>query len=176
MSGLKIDLMGNVVLTQHEIDQRVIAEIRRKYTPDDEFKLARISLGAQMGRYQPTAAEQAEIDAFEQHVLAARAAGQRMAKDNDLLRRTLELEKAQARLAQPPLDPQAKDANGKLLYPDVPEIDPVTGKPTGNMLPNPAIVQDQDERAAAQAVVNAAAQDAIGLAAQRAAAQKAVGA
>ena len=167
MNGLQVDLMEDHVYTNDEIKQRVVAVIRSKYSENDELKLARITIGAQMGRYTLSAAEQAEIDAFEQHVLAARAAGQQMVKDNDLLKRTLEYERAQQRLAQPPLDPQATDANGNLLYPDVEEIDPITGKPTGKMLPNPEIVRDQNERTAAQAVVNAAQQDAIDLAAQR---------
>jgi hypothetical protein len=57
------------------ISERMIAQIRAKYTVDDELFLARISVGALMGTYSPSADEQARIGAYQIDVEAAREWG-----------------------------------------------------------------------------------------------------
>lgn len=46
------------------ISERMVQKIRAQYTVDDELYFARISLGALMGLYAPSAAEVAATQAF----------------------------------------------------------------------------------------------------------------
>jgi len=153
-----IDLMGNTVWTDAQIDKRVVALIRQKYSANDELKLARIGLGKQLGIYTPTPEEEAEFQAFAAHVLACREIGKQARLDNDLLRRTIAYEKAIRRLAEP--------------VPDAPEMI-TTLDEDGNevVVENPILVRDANERAQAQAIIDTAAQDVLDLAAKREAAR-----
>ncbi len=57
------------------IAQRVIERIRSKYSPDDELFFARITVGQQMGLYQISPGEIAEVEAFKDWVESAREWG-----------------------------------------------------------------------------------------------------
>ena len=57
------------------ISERVIERIRDRYTYDDELYFSRITIGQQMGLYQMTAAEVAEVQEFGAFVEAARQWG-----------------------------------------------------------------------------------------------------
>jgi phage gp36-like protein len=57
------------------ISERVIERIRDRYTYDDELYFTRITIGQQMGLYQMTAAEVAEVQEFGAFVEAARQWG-----------------------------------------------------------------------------------------------------
>lgn len=57
------------------IASRMIDKIREKYSVDDELFFARIAGGAGLGRYDITAGEQAELDAYQAHVEAVRTWG-----------------------------------------------------------------------------------------------------
>ena len=155
-----IDLHSSNIFTQHEIDSRVVDIIRQQFSADDEFKLNRILQGAALNRYTISPEEQAEVDAFETCVLAAVEEGRQATADNALLQATLEYEQAEARLANPALDPLAVDEAGELLYPDVDDG-------TGTTLDNPALTGDVTEREAAQAIVDAASAEVLALVAER---------
>jgi len=165
-----IDLMSDDVFTSHEIDARVVSIIRQKYTLEDEQKIARIAVGALQKTYTPSASEVALIAAYQVDVEAARAIGAQAAKDNALLADTIAYEGAEARLAEPIKKATDKDADGNLLYPDVEEMD-ANGKPTGKMLPNPALAEDKAERAAAAKIKKGTSAAAKALAADRIPAQ-----
>jgi len=149
-----IDLMGNVTFTPHEINNRVVAIIRQRYSLEEEQKIARIAVGALQKTYTPTIAEKKLIADYQVYVEAARATGSQMSADNALLINTLAYEQAVARLAKSAKQATDKDADGNLLYPKVDELDPITGKPTGKKLTNPAIIQDKVEREAAQTIIS----------------------
>lgn len=165
-----IDLMGNDVFTSHEIDARVVSIIRQKYTLEDEQKIARIAVGALQKTYTPSASEMTLIAAYQVYVEAARAIGAQAAKDNALLADTIAYEGAELRLAEPIKKATDKDADGNLIYPDVEELDQ-NGKPTGKMLPNPALAEDKAERAAATNVKKGASAAVKTLVADRVAAK-----
>lgn len=57
------------------IAQRMIDKIREHYSVDDEFFFARIAGGAGLGRYEIPESEQAELDAYQQHVESVREWG-----------------------------------------------------------------------------------------------------
>jgi len=154
---IKIDLYGNLTLRDEQINKRVVSIIRQRFSQEHETKLTRMSIGALMTPplYTLTPADQADIDAYHKHVLSAIAIGKQAKQDNALLIDTLRHEEAVARLALPAKKATDKDADGKLLYPKVDELDPNTGKPTGKKLVNPAITEDKAERATAQTTVKA---------------------
>ena len=57
------------------IAQRVIERIRERYSVDDELFFARITVGQQMGLYQMSPGEIAEVEAFKDWVESAREWG-----------------------------------------------------------------------------------------------------
>lgn len=99
-----IDIMGNLVWTEAQIDARVVAMIRSRYGVDDELRLARITIGNLSGLYTATAGEMAEVAEFQAHVLACREAGRQAHADNVMLRGAIDYEMAMARLQQPSRD------------------------------------------------------------------------
>ena len=118
-------------------------------------------------------ADKAQVAAIGAALATAESGYNTEVSDNAKLATVLEYEAAVTRLAEPVESSTDKDADGNLLYPDVPELDPTTGKPTGKMLLNPAIVTDKAERKAATAVKTAATAATVKLAADRDASRKA---
>jgi len=181
-----IDLMGDVVWTPAQIKRRVTDLIRQKCGVEEELQLVRIMVEEQRG-YTPTAEESAAITAFAAHVQTCQAAGDQADADNILLASAIEHEKAVRRLARYRLadgrhEQLAQDAvidpeTGEEISPAVPYLPAIEPLPAlvdsvdedGKMIqiPNPAIVKDDAERAAAQAVIDATGAGALDLVAQR---------
>ena len=139
-----IDLLGDTIWTDAQINRRVVDLIRQKYSENDELKLARIAIGQQRGVYTPTEAEEIEITTYQTHVLACRELGRRARAENDLLRQAIEYERAKRRLLQAPLDPA--------IYPDVPKFDG-KGDQVGTTT-HPELIRDAKERARARKVID----------------------
>ena len=101
MQGLVVDLMGSEVPSDRQIAKRVVAQIRSQFSISDEQKFSRIMHGVVSGRYEASADEMADIDAYEAHVLTAKALGAQALVDRDALSAAIAYEQAQTRLAQP---------------------------------------------------------------------------
>ena len=140
-----IDLTSNKVWTDEQINRRLQSAIRSRVSLEDEMKAARLGRKA-----KPTAADKAHIKRVDDHIAACIAGVAAVQADNALLRETLAYETAEARLAEPVLDPLAKDDEGNPLYPEVEAVTP-DGISMGDFFPNPAITKDADERAEAEA-------------------------
>ena len=145
-----LDLMGNTVWTEAQIAKYIVSLIRQSYSENDELYLARISLGKLMGIYTPTAEEEAQIGPFQTYVEACRTTGNQMRQDNDLLRRTIEYENALKKIESPV---PAVDATITIIDESGNEV----------TVDNPVLVQDAEERIAAQAIIDAVTQDVLDL-------------
>lgn len=145
-----IDMMANDVWSEADIVNRTEAMIRSGYPPNVEAIINRKATGAALGQYVLSADEQAEIAAYSATSEAARQAGNAARADMALLRKVLDHEAAQRRLALPavtePATATGTDENGEAIE-----------------VANPAIAQDEAERAAAQAVIDAADQATLDL-------------
>jgi len=157
---MNIDLMGSTTPTDSDIANTMQMQIDRKYTAAQREQI--VARG--------TAAEKGALTKFFQSMSKLKL---QTVADRDLLVATLEHEQAVARLAEPVLDPLAKDADGNLLYPDEPVLDAL-GKATGKILSNILLRMDADERKDAQAVVDAATPETLALVAKRKAARDAI--
>jgi len=162
-----IDLTSDKVWTDDQINRRLQAVIRSRVSQDDEMKAARLGRKA-----KKTAADKAFIQSVDDHISASIAEAKAISADNSLLRSVVEHEQAVVRLAEPALDPLAKDADGNLLYPDVPVMDTVTGQATAKTTTNPALTLDASSRKDAQAIIDRAAPETLALVAKRKAARE----
>jgi hypothetical protein len=145
-----VNTMANDVWSDEDItnhtETRIAAEFPR-------WPILQRKVLAQMeGIYALTVDEQAQYDQYKAFAFQMGALADAARADMGLLLQVFILEAAQARLAQP-----LRYIDGSEDAPSIPQNDPV----------------DADERAAAQAVVDAASQEAKDLAAQREAARQA---
>lgn len=145
-----IDLMANDRWSDADITNRTEAMLRSQFSAQAEAILNRKVSGAILGQYELTAEELAEMAAFAAASLAARQEGAAARADMALLEQVFALEAAQARLARQMVAPVLDDS----------EEPQITNQDT--------VDQDGAERAAAQAVVDAASVDAKNLALRRA--------
>jgi len=155
-----IDMMRSTPYTDHELRDIMWQRVDQQVSAYDRMKLIFIAIGVALAKYQPTAAEQQEIAKLQTLLETERVNYDKDVADNQLLSDTIDYERALTRLAQPALNPAATDANGNLLYPDI-------TLPDGTTATNPALVQDQQERAAAQAIVDAVTPEILALYDQR---------
>ena len=173
-----VDMMSDVVPTDADIDRRVVSMIRTRYSAEDEMKLARIAIGEQRGVYNPTADEQAMIDDYQLHVMWCREQGEQAKQDANLLREAIAWERARERLSRPRLADgvparTAYEETGTYVVDEatgelVPELQPVELSGVPAIPPDdPAAIRDDEERAQAQAVLDAATQQVLDLVAQR---------
>ncbi|MET3998823.1 hypothetical protein [Marinobacterium sp. MBR-109] len=146
-----------------QIDKRVVAMIRQRYSLNDEQLLSRILHGAALGTYQMSDQEQAEVQAYQDHAEACRAVGRLAKANNQLLIGVLAYEQAQRDVARLTLL-----INGRDYVPAVPEVpeerDPETGQVTQEYQPPvpaveaveplPPTVDQHDENGTLQTVDN----------------------
>lgn len=153
-----VDLMGNDRWSDADITRRTESMVREHFSAAEEMILARRVTGQGLGFYAMTAADQAELVHFVTVVETARQEGIAARADAALLDAALDLEAAQTRVAQP--------------VPDLPAMVTSTDEAGSAVeIANPALAQDAADRAAAQAVIDAASQPARDLVAQRVAAR-----
>lgn len=137
---MKIDLMGNYVPNDAEIEATMQLEINDAYAPAKREKIIRTGVGKDL------------LDAYFVDKGVEKAA---VVADRNLLAETLRYEAAEARLAVPALDPNATDEEGNLLY------------PLDENGVNATIEKDLDERADSQVVVESASFEVLSLSAKR---------
>lgn len=139
-----IDLLASYVWSEVDIVSRTEALVRSQISTTDERIINRKLQGAMMGQYTLSVAEQDEVERFARVTQEAQAAGAAARADMVLLQGALDVEAAQRRLAVPPVAPVEEGAE-------------VSGDG----------VVDAQERAAAQAVVDAAGPAVLDLVALR---------
>ena len=132
-----VDLMANDVWSEADITRRTESMIRAEFSAEAETILNRKVSGMVLGIYAPTEAEQIEMGRYQMAVEAARVAGQEARADMALLAAVMGMEQARRRLDQPVLSDDLSDAD--------------------------TLAQDATERAAAQAVIDAAAPEVLAL-------------
>jgi hypothetical protein len=176
-----IDKSGSLVYTEAQIARRLERIERTRYSKRDEDVLNRIVSGASMGVYAPTDEEQAQIAAFNAFMAEMVALAAEVRADNTFVAQRVAYENALARLAQhkladgrpevyedQPTGDLDDDGNPVMesvlvqtaVDPEPLAIDEMVYDEEGNVVDvttvaNPAIAQDEAERAAAQAVVDA---------------------
>ena len=183
-----IDLMGNSPMTQAQLDKRNSALIRSKYTKDREDMINRMLSGSLAGMYTMSEDEQALVAEYSAYCKEIQAQRIQARDDSILLQKALEYEKAQQRLAQYILSEgvEAQDEipavidedTGEIITEAIPAvigIDPLPPTVMQNILddegniisteeiPNPEIVEDEAERAAAQDIIDNASEEVINL-------------
>ena len=183
-----VDLQSNDVFTEAQLTRRYDRQIRSKYPLQIERALNRRAMGAMKGKYTPTAADQVTEAAYETHCKAVRDDLDQAIADNVLLASAIQYEQAERRLARYQLSvgvaavaevPELVDVDtGEIILEYVPAVAgidplPVTvervtqdeeGAITGTeTIPNPAIVQDEVERAAAKNIVDGAGAEVLAL-------------
>ena len=131
-----VNLMASDLWSEADITNRTEAMLRAQFSLIDEQVLNRKVTGAQLGIYQLTDADKAQVAAFAAATVASREAGDAARADMVTLRQILDVEAAQRRLAEPEVQPEI-DEQGQVVNQD-------------------AVDADVAERAAAQAVVDAA--------------------
>lgn len=129
-----VDLMANDAWSDADILRRTEAMIRSEFSAEAEAIINRKAMGLALGTYQPTAEEFVELGRYQSVIEAARMAGNAARADMARLRVVMEMEQAARRLSQPAL------AEGYAGH-----------------------AEDQADRAAAQAVIDAADGDATAL-------------
>lgn len=142
-----VDLMANDRWAEADIVRRTEAIIRSEFSAEAETILNRKALGAVIGTYAPTEAEQAEMGRYQATVEAARVAGNEARADMALLRRVFPLEEAQRRL-----DRVALVAAWDRLQEA--ELDPIFDGDTGEVTNREDVERDRAERAAARSAVS----------------------
>lgn len=141
-----VDLMASDVWSDADITRRTEAMIRSEFPAESEMILNRKVLGASVGSYTLTEAEQAEVARYAIIAGEAQAAGVAARADMALLAQVFPLEAAQRRL-----DRLSLTAASERL--EQPEVTPILDEQTGDVTNAEAVAQDQAERAAASAVV-----------------------
>ena len=174
-----IDLTGNKVFTSDQISKRLQSAIRQRVSNDDEMKAARLGRKA-----IKTVADEAFIAKVDAHIANCIADVKLVQADNALLRSILAYKAAVARLAQYVLadgrvevtemqptgeqvfnedtmemeDVLAEVITQSAIEPVEPTVEVTTysdDEPVVSIVTNPLIVVDEEERVAAQAVVDA---------------------
>jgi len=157
-----IDLNSNKTFTPSELKARSISRLQESIGYEELITALARAVFALRNEYTLTPEADAKLSG-----VAALIAGEELewikeTADNTSLTLAIEHEQANARLAQPVLDPKAVDADGNLMYPKVDD-----GK--GKMVMNPALVTDGSERKAAQVVITGATKATLALVKKRAA-------
>jgi len=149
-----IDMMGNTTYTKEELKARAMSRTAMAGLGLAErlANIERIAYHLLDPKKHPLA-DPAQVAAIGDMLALQEADYDKEVADNDALKLALEHEAARDRLALPPLNPND--------YPDV--IDPDTGSPVRN----PALVEDDAERAAAQSVIDSASAGTIQLVTDR---------
>lgn len=122
-----IDMMANDVWSDTDIDAKVQAMIRSRYSPNDELKAARLSRSGDDPEFV------AAVDAW---IAQCVAEGRQARDDMAMLTEVMQVETAERRLNHPIVEPELDD--------------------DGNVTNQDAIDADEAERAEAQAVIDAA--------------------
>ena len=153
-----VNLYGNDVWSVQDINNRVQSMIRSKYSAEDELKASRLAR-----KTDRSEEDELFIMSIDEWILQCLEEGKQAVVDNALLVEVIEYEAAERRLDQYELEKGTED------------IPPITefildeeGNPTDE--PNPEWVRvlvDREERAAAQAIVDAASADVVELYALR---------
>lgn len=141
-----IDLMASDVWSEADIKSRLHQEIRSEISEFSETELNRALQGKFMGLHTLTAAEGALLTKFAAATARVADLGAQARADMALLHQVLALEPEQARLALPVLEP----------------VTALVGK-VKTVTNQEALDLDLAERAAAQAVVDAASPEALAL-------------
>lgn len=141
-----VDLFADHRWSEADIVNRTEAMVREHFSVAAERILNRKVLGAGMG-FPLSEAEQTELAEFQAVTLGAQAEGMQARADMALLEQALTVEAAQARLAQPAVQPdwQPTEEGGEVLA-NQQEID-----------------ADTEQRLQAQGLVDAAAPEALDL-------------
>lgn len=153
-----IDLMSNDVWTEVDIKNRLHAEIRSEISEQAETELNRALQGAIMKMHTLTADEQSALMEFKTATDRVATLGSAARADWILLNKTLAHEQAASRLAQPVYAPPAikLTKSAPTTFPEV------------STQVEPTLLEiDTQERAAAQAVFDAATSDVLDLVALR---------
>lgn len=184
-----VDVMKNDVWSDADITVRTEEMLHSAVSKDDELILSRKMIGYSLGLLIPTSAEAAQLTAYQIAGYTAQTAGVASRADMALLHSTLIYEVAVSRLAQYQLSvgrPQQTlvvqtgnlilDPVTNLMIPEtttqiIPAIAPLPATVlytdmagVGTQVPNPAIVQDDSQHAAAQVIVTAAPATVLALA------------
>ncbi len=187
-----IDLMGNAPMNQAQLDARNSAHVHSKYSADREDMINRMVTGVGAGLYKFKDNEAALAQEYGAWCTEVEEAREKARADSILLRGALTYEKAKRRLeryilavGRPEILPVAEALEpdtGEITQeaiPGVPRVEPLPpnvtvptyndeGEQTGTRQePDPLIVQDEAERAEAQAVVDNASQEELNLIALR---------
>lgn len=142
-----INLMASDVWSDADITRRTEAMVRSRFPESAELIINRKLQGAALGQYQLSLEEQAEVDAFNEVVFAARQAGDAARADMAVLNEVLTVEPAFLRLRQPELEPELGEG--------------------GQVINQDALDQDAADRMAAQALVEGASVQVLDLLMQR---------
>ena len=142
-----IDLMANDIWSEADIVRRTEAMIYSQFSREQEAILNRKATGAALGQYELTPAEQADLVRYSQVSDAARQAGDAARADMALLLQVFAVEAAERRLDQPAVEPET-DEQGNVTNQD--ELD-----------------ADEQERAAAQDVIDNASPEVMAVIEQR---------
>ena len=137
-----IDMMANDVWSEADILRRTEAMIRSEFSPEFEAAINRKATGAALGAYVLTEADAAEMNRYAAVSAAAKTAGDEARADMALLVEVFSVEAAERRSAQTPTEPVLNEE--------------------GAVANQEAIDQDAAERAAAQAIVDAASSEVMG--------------
>ena len=143
-----IDLNKDVLFTKAQLEKRAEALVRQKYPLHEELRILRMAAGNGIGKVTLLQDDQKEIDDYYNHVTVVHGEKKQAEVDNHLLASTIAYEQAKLRLKQPPI----QEANPDL--PDEIQIIDEQGKTT--MVPNPVLIKDQEERQAAEHIINKA--------------------
>jgi hypothetical protein len=103
MSRIYIDLKGSYVPTSKEVDYMVTEEIRSQYNASQETKILRLYLADPV-------TNKVSFDTYNSFVEACRAEATQVRSGATLLQAALDYESAEARLAQPVVEPTLDDA------------------------------------------------------------------
>lgn len=122
-----IDMMANDVWSDLDIDAKVQAMIRSRYSPNDELKAARLARSGENPEFV------AAVDAW---IAQCVSEGRQARDDMALLQQVFKVEDAERRLALPAMEPELNEE--------------------GNVTNQDAIDADKAERVEAQAVIDAA--------------------
>lgn len=172
-----INKLGNKTYTTHELRYMAQDEIARLFSPSNEANLQRKLSGIALGLYTATAEELAEIDAYKNHLFTVQTETAHAEIDNQLLIDTIVYEQSLIRLQQYRL---ADGRAEQIVYKDdeidfvIPAIEPLEatvektvydfeGNATLEIVPNPLIVKDDDEREEAQSIIDNVSEEVLNL-------------
>lgn len=122
-----VDMYANDVWSQADIDNKVQAMIRSRYSENDELKAARLARSGD---------DPAFVAAVDEWIASCVAEGRHARDDMTLLLQVFDVEAAERRLSLPVVEPELDEQ--------------------GNVINQEAIDQDTAEREVAQAVIDVA--------------------